>query len=449
MNRDNQLILLAALFLGVVTVFISGAMFLVMLFAAACYLIYNNSPADDRRFIMSVLIAGFILRVFLAAALHAIVFLHGFHGISGDDLLYTLKGWGIVCGWENRPTFWLKTIFADTVFGLNPYTYIIAAFYKFFGFHPVTVKIINCGIGTSIGWIAYLFASSLFNKKVARIAMLITVFYPSLIRWSVANLKDPITIVLFLSCLYILVIGLQGKIQLWKYGLLLSLWTLLYYFANPFHFALVMIGIVLFVFLKLFQMVSRVISKKTLLAIVVTLVIVLTPLFLYTNNHFLQKFLFDCEKKQACLAMADYAGYYLYTNELVRSLNSGAISMPELLAVISANVFYYMFTPFPLHTLGSKERLAALPQMLLWYLILFLGILGFVRLVLEKPKPAILLGCVLFIGIVINALVEGNIGSAFRHRDIFTVFFILFASSAFADLMCDMKDAGNKRTENN
>jgi hypothetical protein len=41
----------------------------------------------------------------------------------------------------------------------------------------------------------------------------------------------------------------------------------------------------------------------------------------------------------------------------------------------------------------------------------------------------------LILGITASALAEGNIGSAFRHRDIFTPFFVILASTIISDMI--------------
>lgn len=435
MKRNRLLILQAVFLIGAIVLLQAGAIFLLLVFGLISYLICKNSPEEDRKFILTLLVTGFTLRVFLAVTLHAIVYLKGYHCISGDDLLYTLKGWGVVCGWDNKPTFWLHSVSAASTFGLNPFTYLVAAFYKSFGFHPVTVKMINCIIGTSTGWIAYLIAREIFDRKAARIAMLIVVFYPSLVRWSVANLKDPITIFAFMACAYILIAAARRKIELWKYMTFLLSAGVLYFFPHKLYFAVISCASVLTVILKYSGALVRFGIKKARVlwaCFIVFMVSALSAVYLYPLP--LVKFLFYCEKKQAGISRADFAGYYLYTKELLRSMNLGLIDIPELLKVTCANVSYFMLTPFPAQMMASRERLMVLPQMLLWYLILALSIFGFIKLLLRRGEAALLIGVMLSMGIVISAMVEGNIGSAFRHRDVFSPFFIILASGVLSEL---------------
>lgn len=434
-----------AFILAGMSVFLSGAVFLFSIFGIVCYLIYKSSSSEDRKFILTVLLTGFLFRVCLAVALHAIVYLKGYHCISGDDLLYTKRGWGIVCSWNNMTSIWLKNVFADTEYGLNPFVYAIAGFYKIFGFHPVTVKIINCGIGALIGWVSYLIGKEIFGNKAAKIAMLITMFYPSLVRWSVANLKDPITILAFMSCMYILIITIRGKVELWKYGILGLVLAILFYFPHKFYFITLLLGVGI---VAVFRLLDALLGGRIKKFAVMMIGIVLSAA-IYLIPHFqpkpLIRLLFEFEKRQSYLSSADYAGYYLYAKELIRSWNLGYIDMVALAKTVFASIFYFMLTPFPWQVIESRERLVALPQMLLWYMLLVLSIFGFMKLMLQRPRTAFLIGVIMVAGITISSLVEGNIGSAFRHRDVFTPFFILFASSFLSE---QFYGAGNPDDKN-
>jgi uncharacterized membrane protein YbjE (DUF340 family) len=77
--------------------------------------------------------------------------------------------------------------------------------------------------------------------------------------------------------------------------------------------------------------------------------------------------------------------------------------------------------------------------MLLWYGVIGLAIFGFVKLSLKRPQNAILIGLLLLIGIVVNSLADGNIGAAFRHRDMVTPLFIILASGVITDFLSDKK----------
>jgi TM2 domain-containing membrane protein YozV len=117
----------------------------------------------------------------------------------------------------------------------------------------------------------------------------------------------------------------------------------------------------------------------------------------------------------------------------MESLDKGVLPAWGFAEVVSLNTAYFMLTPFPWQ-MTSRERLAAYPQMMVWYILLALSLFGFARLALSKPGTALLLGVLVSAGVILQALAEGNIGAAFRHRDVFTAFFIIFASGVLAGI---------------
>ena len=435
MNKDKFYILLISLFLGIVSFFLSGTVFLFLVFGVISYLIYKNASPEDRRFILTVLVTGFLLRVILAFALHALSYTKGYEGFtSGDDMLYSLRSWSLVFKWEGKPYIWQRTFAPSPGYGLNPFTYLLAFFYKLFGFHPATAKIINCIIGTLIGWMSYLMGKEMFDNKAAKISMLIVTFYPSLVRWSVANLKDPLIILLFMICAHILIVRLNHKIKVIQLITLAVSMAILYHFVNKFYFILIVIGIGLLIFFRFLDLFKKKKLKIFILSIVCLAILGSGYYFLYVKPDNVLQFIYMTEYFQKGAARSDYAGYYLYTRDFMDSVNKGIIPPLEFCNVIFKNIVYFMLTPFPWN-MSSRGQLSAYPQMLIWYLLLILSIFGFSTLFIKKPKIAFLLAILLIVGITVRSFVEGNIGAAFRHRDIYTPFFIIFASLTIRNLM--------------
>ncbi|MCX5677978.1 MAG: glycosyltransferase family 39 protein [Candidatus Omnitrophica bacterium] len=429
--RDKLYVVLIAISLATASFFFTGAVFLLIVFGSVCYLILKNAPLEDRRFILSVLIAGFLIRLGVAMSLHAFSYLKGYEGAtSGDDLLYTVRSWAIVFKWEGKPYSWVQDLSGSLEYGVNPFTFIMALFYKVFGFHPMSVKIINCIIGTLIGWMSYLIGKELFGRKAGRIAMLISMFYPSLIRWSIANLKDSLTILSFMVCVYICVALIYNRMAIWKYGVLVLSIVTLYFFVQRFHFVLALGGVAAAVALRAFTVLNMK-SRMAILSMTVIIFLAGGVYFFSVNTKPLIKLIQACEEKQFTIAKSDYAGYHFYSDDFMRSIKNGKMPPPEFLKSVFLSTSYFMLTPFPWQ-MTSRERAVAYPQMLLWYLVLFLAVFGYFKLACDKTRAAILIGIMLFAGVIVHAMAEGNIGAAFRHRDLFTPFFLVLASPVIA-----------------
>ena len=432
---DTPRILLIAFAVGVVSYFLGEAVFLLSLFGFICFLIYRNSDAEDRKFILTVLILAFLLRSAFAVIFHGANFLKGYHGISGDDLLYTVKSWGLVFKWEGKPYGWVADLASNSPkFGMNPFTYLLAFFYKVFGFHPVSSKLINCIIGTLIGWVAYLLGSEMFDRRTARISMFIVIFYPSIMRWSIANLKDPLIMLLFMVCAYILITASKRRIELWKVLLLVFSAWLLYDFTPRLYFILIAVCLGLLGVLRLFEALRSQRTRVAALAVAALILFAALYYFCCVDPASLIKAIYVCEEKQGLMAKADYAGYYFYSGRFMENLSMGVVSMPEFINIVYKSVVYFMLTPLPWQ-FTSPERLLAFPQMALWYLMLFLSFFGFLKLSVRCRGASLMAGALLAIGITASAMAEGNIGSAFRHRDMFTPFFAIFSAAIISDLI--------------
>jgi len=379
MKRETGMVIIAAFALATLSYFFSSGVLLTAIFGCICYAIYRKTPAEDRTFVLSVLIAGFVIRALIAFVLHASSYLEGYFGFtSGDDRLYSLKGWVLVQRWAGREYGWESLIFSKG-HGVNIYSYLLAFFYKICGFHPVSAKMINAIIGSLIGWLTYLIGKRLFNHESAKIAMLITMFYPSLIRWSAANLKDPFIICAFLACIYYVIVILQRKTTVAECIVLIALLGALYFFLNKYHFMLAGLCCaiaLLFRFSDLFR-------KKWMRALIMT-VAVAAALYgfcyiVYIKPEFFFRYMAVFEYAQRQISQSDYAGYYLYTTDIIDMINKARFSLLTFTSFAFRSVAYFMLTPFP-WSMTSRGQLAAFPQMLLWYQLLLLSVFGFARL---------------------------------------------------------------------
>jgi 4-amino-4-deoxy-L-arabinose transferase-like glycosyltransferase len=441
-------LLISALALAVFGYFMAGVTFLFAVFGLIAYAVYRNTPGPDRRFVLTVLVTGFLLRVVLAVALHAYFYTKGFHSTSGDDLLYIVKSCALSYRWQGKPYEWEQAITGSTYqYGLTPFTYMMAFFYRVFGFHPVASKIINCMIGALTGWVSYLMAARMFNNRAARLAIVAVTFYPSLVRWSAANLKDPMIILLFMICIYIIVDALCGRIALWKVLILAAAMTVLYFFSQIFYFALAVGGLAIALTIRAYCFINMKKAGKICGAVALVLLVAIVPRFINFGRGLLIDAIYLCHDTQSAVSSSDYAGYFFYPGDFMVKLSRGVIDISRLVSVIFINTAYFMLAPFPWQV-TSRVRMMAFPQTVLWYAVFVLAIYGFFRLIVEKPRVAVLLGILLTVGISVNAMAEGNIGSAFRHRDFYAPIFIVLASAMLDSLMIRGGSRGSHNRNN-
>ena len=86
---------------------------------------------------------------------------------------------------------------------------------------------------------------------------------------------------------------------------------------------------------------------------------------------------------------------------------------------------FLLFAPFP-WDIATPLQAAAMPETLLWYPLFLCAVLGFRISVKNRATGVLVPVCVLLVVVSSYALVEGNFGTAYRHRaQIMPLFFVL------------------------
>ncbi|MGQ0535094.1 MAG: hypothetical protein ACT4PT_03375, partial [Methanobacteriota archaeon] len=107
-------------------------------------------------------------------------------------------------------------------------------------------------------------------------------------------------------------------------------------------------------------------------------------------------------------------------------------SWGEVALFLPAGVAHFLLVPFPWDVHNAVAFFAAVENLLLFYPLVALGIAGVVRG--ARTPAALALAAYFVLGIVAYGLVEGNAGTALRHRMQFTWVLFVFAGPAVARL---------------
>lgn len=109
-----------------------------------------------------------------------------------------------------------------------------------------------------------------------------------------------------------------------------------------------------------------------------------------------------------------------------------AIAVELSLAHLPVGIFYALFAPFP-WAIGSVADLAALPEMLLWYVVLGCA---FATIWRKRRQWRWYVGEILFLAMTlfILALAEGNVGTLFRHRSMAIPIVVVIASPGVEEI---------------
>lgn len=390
------------------------------------YLLWRHSKAEDKRFILILFVSGILLRVVLSLFLYSQSYIQGYSGfLSGDASVYSERAWQIAQFWQDP----IKNPFPRIRHGINGYTYCIAFFYALFGYSPLVLKFINPLLGTVSGILIFYITKDIFNVKVARLSAIFVVFSPSLIRWSVDILKDPL--ITFLIILFFLIL-IKFQEKKWIYLIpLIFVVLILMTLGNPLY------PILAFILVYGFFIVLRLRPLK-----IVGLIFLLYSIILFSNFRDLnpinltQESLKKAATYQQIQAVTDEAGYFIYDNT---AISEGRINLISLSLSYLKGLSYALFSPFP-WTITSRLQLFAYPQILMWYFLFPFVIIGILLSLRYKIKGTSAIIAFIFLTSSLLALVEGNIGTVFRHRDWIGPFFLIFAAVGLVWVFSGRKD---------
>ena len=314
----------------------------------------------------------------------------------------------------------------------------------------------------------FILAKKFFSIKVANITLALTSFWPSILIWSTSGMKEPLSIFLITLNVFIYLNYFKDSINNLGFVLLLLISVVSNYAISliliiifclfrickkdNFKFSLYnklilpLLGLIiirfsfdsvrllrshLFPILFFSFLLSRIISlnKKALISL---LILVCLGLFYFSsaNKFNIKEFynrsthvLIDHQSNQQQSART---AYKIYPDKYYASkLN---ISFPDLVFSYLKGLSYILFSPFPFRGFFNSSNLLALVQSIIFYLLVPFTTLGIFISLRYKWRDMSIFIFFIFFTLSLYALVEGNIGTLFRHRDVATFFLLMFTA---------------------
>ena len=364
-------------------------------------------------FLLNVFLAGFLVRVLLAVLIHP--FSEALD-LEFDAAWYDQLGWKIAQVWRTGHL----ASFAD-VHGWDYqapfYIYFDALIYTVLGHNLLAIRVINSLLGTLTGILTYFIAKRSYGVRVARVALVLTTFFPSMILWSTQNLKD--TMVVFLVCLVVWAyLKLRDESFNPLYILLLVVCPLALTQVRPaMAIAMVLLPVAAF-FLSDGKRFQRGIVIGTLLIILVGF------LFRYLGygflgSHYIRGFT-DLGTLQHFRQFRALGGSAFGGQADVSTILGLLRSLPESLVA-------FLLRPWPWEA-QSLWGTATIPEMIGWYFLFPCLLIGLVHAIRTHwRRDFILWGYVVF-GTLAAAPQYGNLGTAYRHRVQLLPFYLTFAA---------------------
>lgn len=369
------------------------------------WLVHRMGEAGDLTFLMRVMVAGLLLRLGLALVVHYSVPIWFF---APDQITYEDVGWRTLQYHQGAgPLPWQLQDTAEV-----GYFYWNAILYWVFGLAPLAPKLVNAIVGTASAILCYRLAGELAGQGPARLTAMLTMFFPSLILWSALNLRDPIVLLITVA-LFLALMRLRSRPSgLAFFGVTLAL-ALLVLFRD---YMAIMAGLSI--------LGATFISEGRSIP----------------ANLVLGGFLFGL----AFLAYQQFglgvewtgsASFEAIAQQRQNMAFGGTSFRPDVdvstplrgLQYLPLGLAFFLFSPFPWQ-LGSTLSLMTLPEQVVWYGLVPAVVRG--AAYVTRHRYQVFGPVLVFVALTtsIYALVQGNAGTAYRHRAQVLVFFLVLAS---------------------
>ncbi len=377
---------------------------LLLLLVLTVWGLSREPDLDLRRWLVRLALAALALRLLLVLVVQ---FRFSPYFFAPDAQAYERIG-------REISNYWSGEGFAPRAIreGWRPgYYHLNAVFYSAFGDSRLALVVINMFAGVWTALFTFYLTKEFLPVASAKVAALLTGVFPSLVLWSVLNIRDSLATL----CTVMLVLY---AIRLTKRFRPYDLWAFLG--------ALLGLGLL-----------------RDYMAFLVLLGLVIGSVTAVRPDRMFATMLFGTIAAVALTYLADQVGLFssirpeglLETAQILRSgLQQGAVSafgvgadtgtIGAALRYIPIGASFLLFAPFP-WDIQSTLQATAMGETLLWYPLFLLSILGF-RISFRDRLPAALVPVsVLLVVVSSYALVEGNFGTAYRHRaQIMPLFFI-------------------------
>jgi uncharacterized membrane protein len=368
----------------------------------------------EAQLVAKIFLVSAVGRVLLAIFLHNVI--RDPATLAGDDSGYEVFGKTLAQAWSEDNDI-LKAQLGRYLGGRelqNAYVYWNALLFYVFGAEVALLpKCINAVIGSLTPIFFYRIAWRVSNPIAARYVLYISVIAPSMILWSVLNLRDSFAILAITTSIYY-TISLKENFQL----------------SDMFKLGVSMIAVTalrtyMFVILGLALALSFIGFRKgrELRDLWVGFLVAVVLLYLFRGlgvgeNEALKNASFE-QLHQMRTGLASGSSAY--------AVGADVSSPLKALIFLPVGVIFFLFTPFPWEISGFRQLLA-FPEVLLFYWLFPSMVRGLRRALKENFVLWLPVLLPAFLVTVTYSLVEGNVGTAFRHKaQVLGLYFILAA----------------------
>jgi uncharacterized membrane protein len=418
-------------------------------------------PRPRVSFVVALVIVAFALRMIAAIVLHQIVFAGGYNFFTrGDDQAYDSVAWQQAQSWRGVG----PPVGASYTYLLNAYTYTQAGLFLLVGHRPFAMILLNCAFGALTAGLAYLIALRLFGQLAARFSAIAIAFFPSMLFWSLLNLKDVMSVLTIALLLWLatwlvmtgkqwlilpilLTLVIVGSVRVYIGGMLSVLIPVAVALQSRVRFphkwrtaALLLAGGAMMLwlsgggvwFVRTLPIlgIMRFATAGDANSAYVPPLIAASPTPLVATGPAPA----GDVRGAAVPTVAAAAGSVATAGASPPASDPDAIarrgSLRELVQWFPTGLAYALAAPFPWAARRAVE-LATIPEMLLWYASMILAVIGLGVHWRQWRQYVLLLG---YLGgtILVMAVAEGTIGTLLRHRTMVILPTLIFSGAGAA-----------------
>lgn len=401
----------AAVFAGFQAVHATTATFAVIVIsaiavgAASLSSRWASDSFDDRRFLFRIFLVGYFFR--LAIALFQYFYLTPDFFAPDQNAYHLFASMG-----AERMEAGLAP-FPETALRHRLYVIYCAYLYYLFGSDILLPSLLNSIYGCLAAMAAYRLTAMLDTPEAGRYTALLVLFTPSHMLWSALNLRDVPAILSLMFAVYFMT---QLKLKFSFAAVLGFVLAMLVLLGLRDYIFFLTLGSLLIGYLG-------VRSGRMLEFMAGGILVMSASIFLYNavpdGNPF---------ARPATLADIQTYRQGFLSDASSAFLPDADVSTPAgALLYFPIGLAYFLLAPFPWQW-GSPRQIIAVPETLLWYSLIPATIAGFVHIARTRLGTTLPLLILIASVTVSYAMVQGNIGTSFRHRAQVIVFLYVFSA---------------------
>jgi hypothetical protein len=391
--------------------------------------------AWERRWAFSLLAAATVLRVVaIAVLLLTTTPAQHFKTYFPDAQFAITRSWWVRNIWLGVPIGPANQIFLNDSYGATSYSYVLGAIQVLVGQAPYGLNFVST-TAFLVGVIAlYRVARQSFGPYAAAIGLAVLLFWPTTFAWSVSMLKESMQFALTALLVAFTLRGVRSRTRWARVnGVLLAVATA--YALATLQSAAVYVAVA--------GCVSGVVAwglTRRPWRIAVSAVALLALTVAALSRPALREQAMDVVRSAAMRQIGHVTSYglgykvldqrfYSYGSKVVRTLEP-----EEAVRFLSRAVWAFFTAPLPWE-IESRASLAYLPQQVVWYVLVLLGIPGAVAGFRRDPLVTWILVGIVAAGVAVTAPNSGNFGTLIRHRDMVSPVLALLGVAGFASVL--------------